>query len=94
VIAVDQHSRNNHPAVQTQTEIVWTAEDSDRKHYVAVFNISDQPQETSYTWKQLGLMKARYRVRDLWQKKNLGAAAWMKVKLAPHASALYEVESF
>ncbi len=92
VIAVDQHSRDNKPVVQTSTTVIWTAKGAAGKQYVAVFNISDQPQQVSHSWKELGLPKASYKVRDLWLKKDSGSASGLKVSLAPHASVLYAVE--
>jgi alpha-galactosidase len=92
VIAVNQHSSENKPTIQTDTAVVWTAKDAAGKHYVALFNIGESPQTFSYGWKQLGLSGSSYKVRDLWQKKDLGSAATLQVILAPHASALYAVD--
>ncbi|HVW76721.1 MAG TPA: glycoside hydrolase family 27 protein [Alloacidobacterium sp.] len=92
VIAVDQHSSKNKPVVQTDSAVVWTAKSADGKSYVAVFNRSDSPQILSYRWKELGLDHASYRMRDLWQRKDLGLKDRVKVTLAPHSSALYAVK--
>jgi hypothetical protein len=55
VIAVDQHSSENKPTIQTDTAVVWTAKGAAGKHYLALFNIGDTQQPFSYGWKQLGL---------------------------------------
>ncbi|QNI33981.1 glycoside hydrolase family 27 protein [Alloacidobacterium dinghuense] len=92
VIVVDQHSSENKPTIQTETAVVWTAKGAAGKRYVALFNIGESQQTLSYGWKQLGLSGSSYKVRDLWQKKDLGSAATLQVVLAPHASALYAVD--
>jgi len=91
VIAVDQLSTANKPVIQTTSTVVWTASSPDGKQYVATFNLGDNEQTIAYGWKKLGLAKASYTVRDLWQMKDLGTQSELKVTLAPHASALYSV---
>jgi hypothetical protein len=92
VIAVDQHSTGNKPVIQTDSRVVWSALAGSGKHYIAAFNISDVQQDLSYSWKELGLSGSSYKLRDLWQKKDLGTAPGLKVTLAPHASVLYAVQ--
>jgi hypothetical protein len=93
VIAVDQHSRNNKNAILTHDLAIYTAEpESGASHYVAVFNRSDAPFDTSFDWAQIGLSAANYRVRDLWTHTDTPAQPRLKVTLAPHASALFAVE--
>jgi hypothetical protein len=96
VIAVDQHSRENRPVVTTDTTAVWLAKRGDvqvddsahPEYYLAVFNIGDKEQTVLYEWKDFGLRGSGYRVRDLWQRKNLGKTKSLSVKLQPHASVL------
>jgi hypothetical protein len=93
VIAVDQHSRNNKNAILTHDLAIYTAEpESGASHYVAVFNRSDAPLDTSFDWAQIGLSVANYRVRDLWTHTDTPAQPRLTVTLAPHASALFAVE--
>ena len=93
VIAVDQHSANNKPVVTTEDIVVWTARPEIGKgFYVAIFNVSDQAQSVHYDWKDLGLPASSYRVRDLWEYRELGAAQSVDVTLRPHASVLYSVK--
>jgi alpha-galactosidase len=93
VIAVNQHSTGNKPVLSNPTTIAWSAQpDSGSGHYLAVFNISDQQQTVELAWKDVGLDQAKYKVRDLWQRKNLGTAKSLHVALEPHASALYKLE--
>lgn len=90
VIAVDQHSRDNRPAVTTGDVVIWTARpESGRDYYVAVFNVTDTPQTVRYAWGELGLPATSYRLRDLWRRAEMGSAASLEVTLPPHAAALY-----
>jgi alpha-galactosidase len=92
VIAVDQHSRSNHPVIQTDKMAVWYANTvSDEEYYVAVFNLSDLIWSSEISWANAGLPAGKHSLRDLWERKNLGSADLLKVKLAPHASVLYKV---
>jgi alpha-galactosidase len=90
VIAVDQHSRDNHPVLTTDNVVIWTARpELGRGHYVAVFNISDTEQTVRYAWSDLGLPAPRYRLRDLWSHAKTGTGASLEITLPPHASVLY-----
>jgi alpha-galactosidase len=92
VIAVDQHSRNNHAVVSTDKTAVWLAQPEDGQgYYLAVFNIGDSEQTIQYEWKDLGLSGARYKMRNLWNHRNTGSARSLAVKLQPHASMLYRL---
>lgn len=92
VIAVDQHSTDNHPGIATSDAIVWRARPaSGEGYYLAVFNTGDHEQPLRYEWKQLDLPGSQYAVRDLWSSSDLGPAKSLSVTLRPHASALYRV---
>lgn len=94
VIAVDQQSRDNRPVITTGDAVVWTARsDKGNDSYIAAFNISDKQQTLHYSWKDLGLSSVSYRLRDLWDRKELGQKANLEVTLAPHASVLYRAST-
>ncbi|MGH9503168.1 MAG: glycoside hydrolase family 27 protein [Terriglobales bacterium] len=92
VIAVDQHSSGNHPVITSDKTVAWVAE-SPRAggHYLAIFNLEDSSRKIRYSWKDVGLPAAKYRVRDLWQRKDLGSASSVTVTLPAHGSVLYGV---
>lgn len=93
VIAVDQHSHENHAVFTSDTVAIWLARpENGDGYYLAAFNIGDSQQTIHHEWKDLELAGARYKVRDLWERKKLKAAKSLTVKLAPHASVLYGVE--
>jgi alpha-galactosidase len=92
VIAVDQHSTENRPVITTENVVIWSAKaDPGKDSYLAVFNISDVDQTIRYQWKDLGLAARSFKVRDLWEHKDLGSAGTLEVTLRPHASALYRL---
>jgi alpha-galactosidase len=92
VIAVDQHSTEGHPVITTPSTVVWVARTAEGNgRYIAVFNVGDTAQTIGRTWKDLELNGAAYNVRDLWEHKDLGSAASLKVRLQPHASVLYRL---
>jgi hypothetical protein len=87
---VDQHARDTKVAVSSEKDVVWTSKpETGAGNYVAIFNRSEEPQMLHYTWTQLGIPEGSYRLRDLWEHKDLGAAKAITVTLAPHASVLY-----
>lgn len=93
VIAVDQHSKENRPTIITEDLVVWTARpESGRDTYVAIFNISDSPQLVRYTFSDLGIAAGVYRLRDLWEHRDIGPASEINVSsLRPHACVLYRL---
>jgi len=92
VIAVDQHSHDNRAIVNTDTTAVWLAQsENEAGYYLAVFNLQDTEQIVRYEWKDLGLTEGSFRVRDLWERKNLGPTLSLTIKLRPHASKLYRL---
>ena len=88
VLAVDQHSKGNHPVISTDRIVVWKAEASEGE-YLAVFNVSEFPQTVHYTWKDFGMDPGEYKLRDLWTHKDLGSEDSLTVDLPSHASVLY-----
>jgi alpha-galactosidase len=93
VIAVDQASSRNRELFRRDNEVAWTADvPGTRAKYVALFNLADAPREVGVSWKELGL-SGKCRIRDLWQKKELGT---FEVRFAtiipPHLSQLCKVE--
>jgi alpha-galactosidase len=91
VIAVDQHSTGNHPAITTDKTVVWVAQSAAAgNHYLAVFNLTESSQTLQYGWKELRFASGKYKLRDLWERKDLGPADSVTVTLPPHGSILYE----
>ena len=94
VIAVDQRSTGNRPVITTDKTVVWMAKSStESTHYLAAFNLSESSEAVHYSWKDLGLPAAKYSLRDLWQRKDLGASDSMSVTLPAHGSVLYGISA-
>lgn len=90
VLAVNQHSTGNHPLVSNEQKAVWLAKSaSGDATYVAIFNLQTSPQTITYAWKDLGMAAGKYRLRDLWERKDLGPAGSLGVSLPPHGCVLY-----
>lgn len=90
---VDQRSRDPHVAIDSSSEAVWTTKPADGKGlYLTIYNRSEEPRSIQLTWARLGLPDGTYRLRDLWEHKDLGSTKLLSVTLAPHASLLYRVQ--
>ncbi len=94
VLDMDQHSKGNHAVISNDKAVVWMAQPaSGNDRYLAIFNISDDEQEMRYTWKDFGLSGAHYKLRDLWEEKDLGQAESVSVTVPSHGTVLYRVSS-
>ncbi|HKE34526.1 MAG TPA: glycoside hydrolase family 27 protein [Candidatus Acidoferrum sp.] len=94
VIAVDQRSTGNHAVLTTDKAAAWVARAAEsEEYYLAIFNLDALSQELHYSWKDLELPDGKYRLRDLWERKDLGSFESFTVTLQPHASGLYRAAS-
>jgi alpha-galactosidase len=92
VITVDQHSSGNHAVIHTDKTVVWLAQSaSENAQYLAVFNPSESTTVVRYEWKDLGLAGKTYKLRDLWEHKDLGPASALTATLPTHGSLLYRL---
>jgi alpha-galactosidase len=90
LIGVDQHSTNSHAVISTDKAAVWlSTPESEDGAYVAIFNLDAVPQKFHYLWKDLGLKRANYGLRDLWEHEDLGSKEFIEITLPPHGSAIY-----
>lgn len=74
-LAVNRNSSNNKQIKFKNAHIVWAADiPLSNEKYVAFFNQWESltPIKPIIRWKQLGLTGCIYKVRDLWNKKELG----------------------
>ena len=92
VIEVDQYSTESHPVIANGKTVVWLSKPaSGDGYYLAVFNISDRAERVHYDWKTFGLTSAKYKVRNLWDRKDIGRRKMIALKLASHACVLYRL---
>lgn len=90
LIGVDQQSTGSHAVISTDKAAVWlAAPESGDGAYIAVFNLDATPQSFHYAWKDLGLKREKYNLRDLWEHENLGSKEFVDLTLPPHGSAIY-----
>ncbi len=93
VLAVDQHARKGHQILTTNSTVVWMSRpESGNGNYIALFNTSARAVRIQHHWSDFGLESAKYRIRDLWERKDLGQWDAVDVLLPAHAVALYKVE--
>ena len=89
VIAVDQQSTGNHVAFTSSHIQAWTAKATGKSGtYLALFNLGDTPDSLDLSFQVLGLDGKQYKVRDLWQRQELGSWKSCKVQIPAHASML------
>ena len=51
---------------------IWVKELSNNEWAVCFFNTSDKSMVIKVNWSHLSFLQGTYRVRDLWEKKDLG----------------------
>jgi alpha-galactosidase len=91
VIAMNQHSTNNHPAIVTDTLVVWVADSTQNNgNYIAACNRGSESTEIRYPWKDLELSGREYALRELWRHEDAEKATELTGKLEPHACVLYQ----
>jgi alpha-galactosidase len=90
LIGVDQQSTGSHAVISTDKAAIWlsTPESGDGR-YIAVFNLDTARQSFHYSWKDLGLKRPKYTLRDLWEHEDLGSKEFVDVTLPVHGSAIY-----
>jgi len=94
VIAVDQHSKGNHPVISTDKTVAWLASSTlEDTQYLAIFNITGSESTQRYEWKDFGLSGTVYQLRDLWQQKDLAPAGSVTITLPAHGSVLYRLSA-
>jgi hypothetical protein len=93
VLDVDQHSTGNHVVVSNPQTMIWVADSAQNStsHYLAVFNRSESVTKMQISWSDLHWTAGTYRLRDLWNHKDLGKTSDLSVSLPPHGSVLYRV---
>ncbi len=73
VLAVNQQGENPEQLYRKNNSMVWYAQvQGSKDRYVALFNLDEHPQPVAVDFAALGL-KGKIRVRDLWNKKEVGS---------------------
>ncbi len=94
VLAANQKATNSRQVFSRDNQIVWMSDGPNgNDKYLAVFNVADDgAHDITVAWTELGLQTSSWRVRDLWQKKDLGAfPKEHNFSIPPHGSAIYRL---
>ena len=92
VLAVDQHGSSGHQALERGNIRAWVANgEKIGERYVAAFNLGESTENVSLSWTELGILVGIADVRDVWQRKPLGALSGVQMELRPHASVFYRL---
>lgn len=95
VLAVDQDplGKQARQIIKKDNYQVWVKEMSDGTKAIGVFNLTDEFQNISFSWNEIG-MKGNNKVRDLWRQKDLGSfSSSFTTKVAPHGVTLIKVSA-
>jgi alpha-galactosidase len=92
VLAVNQSSRDNRQVFRDELHAIWIATDpATGDRYVALFNLQDDLQDVTFEFER-EMLRGRYRVRDLWQRADLGVyERSITRKLGAHDAALFRL---
>ncbi len=92
IIEVNQQCSNSRELYNKNEEVVWIADAPGKdEKYVALFNISDLPRSITFEFSEAGLGN-RYRVRDLWERKEMGAVKNRLITdIPPHGSKIFKL---
>jgi hypothetical protein len=72
--------------------VVWSAQpEAGKGEYVALFNVGEAAHDVHVDWKELGMAGTKYKMRDLWLHKDLGAANAIAATIPAHGCVLYKV---
>jgi alpha-galactosidase len=93
LIAVDQSSTENKFLGQDGDVVAWTANSSTGPwSYLALFNLSDTSVKIESAYGAYGFPNDTYKLRDVWERKELGEHAQIVVELPAHGSVLLELK--
>ena len=91
VLRVLNHTSGGEQIYRTDEKVAWKSVDEDGSVYAALFNIGDEEAEVSVTFEELEL-SGKKKLRDLWQKADLGdAEEKISAVIPPHGAMLYKL---
>jgi hypothetical protein len=93
VLAIDQDvlGKQARQIIKKDDHQVWVKELEDGNKAIGIFNLSDDYQNISVNWNEIGL-PAKQKARDLWRQKDLGVFEnSFTTKVAPHGVTLIKV---
>jgi alpha-galactosidase len=93
LIAVDQSSVNNKLVGQDGNVVAWTANSSTGpSSYLALFNVGDTSVKIESAYGTYGFPSTTYKLRDVWERKELGEHTEVLVEIPAHGAFLFELK--
>lgn len=92
VLSIDQRSTSSAAVFENKDFVVWKSKTAGHAMYLALFNLSESPKQLAAAWKDLSLPKRKYRMRDVWERKDIGKQAVLHVRVPPHGCVLYQIQ--
>lgn len=91
-IAVNQSSEDNRQVFKNHAYAIWIATDSKSgDKYAALFNLKDEPATVTFDL-ELESLRGRYRVRDIWNKEEVGDYSGKIIaRLKAHDAAMFRL---
>jgi alpha-galactosidase len=74
VIAIDQDpaGKQGYQFMKQPGKEIWVKELSNGEWAVCFLNTGDNPMNIKINWNHLPFLRGSYKIRDLWEKKDLG----------------------
>jgi alpha-galactosidase len=91
VIAIDQDplGKQGYRLIKHISKEIWVKELSNGDWAICFLNTGDEPLKLSMNWDHFGILKGEYKVRNIWEKENLGTTKQLfNSEIAPHDVAL------
>ena len=94
VLYVNQHSKDNRQVMKQNGQAVWIATDPKTgDKFVALFNLSEKENAIKFNL-ELESLRGEYKVRDLWEKKEIGTVSKELIALIPsHGAKIFRLSS-
>jgi hypothetical protein len=93
LIAVDQQSINNKLEGQDGDIVAWTADSAaGASNYLALFNVGDSSVHIESVFSAYGFPNSTYKLRDVWERKELGPHSEISIELPAHGAVLFELK--
>lgn len=93
ILYVNQHSIDNRQVFKKKEEkAIWIAHDPENDDkFLAIFNLSNEDKEISFSLERESL-RGKYKMRDLWERKDLGAIKnEIRVHIPSHGTKMYRL---
>lgn len=87
LIAIDQDplGKQGYRLQKHISKEIWVKELSNGDWAICFLNTGDEPLNLSMNWDHFGILKGEYKVRNIWEKENLGTTKQLfNYEVAPH----------